>query len=257
MFISTPKGFNHFYDLYNKEATDDDYKSFNFTTYDNRHIPPEEVDKAKSEMTEDRFAQEFLADFRKTEGLVYKEFNRAVHLFENEPKTLWNETLLGIDFGFTNPTAMIFIKKDPDSNYYVTNEWYRSGQTNDQIAEVAQSFNASKIYPDPEAPEKVLELKRKGLYVMEVVKGADSVVNGINIVRELFKQNRLFIHKNCTNLILELETYSYDPDKIGKFAEVPIKDNDHALDALRYALMMNNTQKTATQAKTYYPNFKR
>ncbi|NCU42657.1 MAG: hypothetical protein EOM19_08200, partial [Candidatus Moranbacteria bacterium] len=76
MFISTPKGFNHFYDLYSKEG--EDYKSFHFTSYDNPHIPAEEIDTAKEEMTEDRFAQEYLADFRKTEGLVYKEFSRGM-----------------------------------------------------------------------------------------------------------------------------------------------------------------------------------
>src|SRR3990167_10874208 len=62
LFISTPKGFNHFYDLYNLQAKDADYASFHFTTFDNPFIPVEEVDKAKKELTEDRFAQEYMAD---------------------------------------------------------------------------------------------------------------------------------------------------------------------------------------------------
>ena len=84
LFISTPKGFNHFYDLYNKESQDGDFKSFHFTTYDNPFIPVEEIEKAKQELTEDRFAQEYLADFRKTAGLVYKEFDRGVHIFRGD-----------------------------------------------------------------------------------------------------------------------------------------------------------------------------
>jgi hypothetical protein len=64
LFISSPKGFNHFYDLYNLEAKDKDYKSFHFTSYDNPFIPRDEIDKASKELTEDRFAQEYLADFR-------------------------------------------------------------------------------------------------------------------------------------------------------------------------------------------------
>ena len=47
LFISTPKGFNHFYDLYNQELEDNDFKSFHYTTYDNPHIPKEEIDKLK------------------------------------------------------------------------------------------------------------------------------------------------------------------------------------------------------------------
>src|SRR3990167_7035651 len=75
LFLSTPKGYNHFYDLCNLELIDTDYKSFHYTTYDNPHIPVDEIEKAKKELTEDRFAQEYLADFRKTQGLVYKEFD--------------------------------------------------------------------------------------------------------------------------------------------------------------------------------------
>ena len=58
LFISTPKGFSHFYDLYNLQETDNDFKSFHFTTYDNPHIPVDEVDKARSQLTSDRFEQE-------------------------------------------------------------------------------------------------------------------------------------------------------------------------------------------------------
>src|SRR3990167_3985926 len=107
LFISTPKGFNHFYDLYNLESKDEDYKSFHFTTRDNPHIPPEEIDKAKKELTEDRFAQEYEADFRKSEGLVYKEFKRFLHIFRDLPEKEFVKTFGGVDFGFTNPCSAI------------------------------------------------------------------------------------------------------------------------------------------------------
>ena len=74
LFISTPKGYNHFYELFMKEKTDPDYKSFHFTTKGNPHIPHDEIIKAQHELPENRFAQEYMADFKKTEGLVYKEF---------------------------------------------------------------------------------------------------------------------------------------------------------------------------------------
>jgi len=44
LFISTPKGFNHFHTLFQKEAEDKDYKSFRFTSYDNPVISKEEID---------------------------------------------------------------------------------------------------------------------------------------------------------------------------------------------------------------------
>jgi PBSX family phage terminase large subunit len=239
IFISTPKGFNHFYDLYNMEAEDDDFKSFHFSTYDNPHIDPEEVDKARDELTEDRFAQEYLADFRKTEGLVYKEFDRAKHLIKGEIKGKVVRTLAGVDFGFVHPCAVLTVLKLDDGKYAVSDEWYKTGQTDTQIAEyvAAQKFNA--VYPDPENAGGVEELRRIGVNVREVIKGKGSVARGINLVRELFKAERLFIHESCKSLIFELETYSYgDKRDKAKVDENPIKENDDACDALRYVLMM-------------------
>jgi PBSX family phage terminase large subunit len=240
LFISTPKGFNHFYELYNLENESDDWKSFHFTTYDNTHIDDEEINKLKSQMTEDRFAQEYLAEFKRTEGLVYKEFDRDRHIYKELPDFHWVEKIAGVDFGFTNPTAIYKILKDRDNRYWIDTEWYKTGQTNDQIAETILSLEVNKVYPDPEAPDKIQELKNKGINCLEVNKGKDSIKNGISKVRELLKQNRLFISAQCKNLIWELETYSY-PDKRpdNPEPEVPIKYNDHGLDAIRYALVSN------------------
>lgn len=249
MFISTPKGFNHFYDLYNLQNTDDDYQSFHFSSYDNPHLPVEELDKAKKELTEDRFAQEYMADFRKTEGLVYKEFDRSRHLidgFEGEVK----EIICGIDFGYTNEAAVLKILVDKDNNYYVEDEWYKTKQTTEVIAEVAKGYRPNKVYPDPAEPDRIEILRKQGLNCREVSK---DIVAGIDAVRELFKQGRLFVNKNCLNLIWELETYSY-PDKRPdrNEEEKPIKENDHALDALRYALYMNVPVKNE-RSRIYIP----
>jgi len=246
LFTSTPKGFNHFYELYNLENTNEHWKSFHFTTYDNPHIPTEEIDKLKLQMTEDRFAQEYLGEFRKVEGLVYKEFNRERHLYKELPKDVnFTEKIVGVDFGFTNPTAIYLIYKDYDNRYWVDWEWYKTGQTNDQIVEVIASLKANKVYADPEAPEKIAELKAKGINCLEVRKGKDSVKNGIDKIRELLKQNRLFINHSCQNLIFEFETYQY-PDKRpdNPEPEIPIKENDHGLDAIRYAITSNCIETT-------------
>lgn len=263
IFISTPKGFNHFYDLFNKEAEDDDFKSFHFTTYDNPYVPAEEVDKAKLELTEDRFAQEYLADFRKTEGLVYKEFDRSRHIYSDRvakdahrrQKQIVKQ-FGGLDFGFHNPAAAITIEKDEDGVYWVAEEWYHSGKTDAQIGDYIAALNWRECYPDPESASGIEELRRRGVNIRDVIKNKDSVRNGISTVRELFKQNRLFIHESCTNLIWELETYSYPEKKPDhNVEENPIKENDHALDALRYALMMESAVGSGRTASIHKPAF--
>ncbi|MEO5367792.1 MAG: terminase large subunit [Magnetococcus sp. WYHC-3] len=252
MFISTPKGFNHFYDLYNLQDTDKDYKSFHFTSYDNPFIPIEELDKAREELTEDRFAQEYLADFRKTEGLVYKEFSRDRHI-ETPLNLRKAKTILGIDFGYTNPACILKIDIDYDNHYWITEEWYKTNQTNDQIVQKALSFKPQEVYPDPAEPDRIQELNRAGLNVREVSK---DIANGISRVRELFKQNRIHIHPDCKNLIWELETYSY-PDRKPDHneEEKPIKENDHAVDALRYALYTISPVRPAFKKPTPRPQF--
>jgi PBSX family phage terminase large subunit len=250
LFISTPLGFNHFYDLYNKP----EYKSFHFTSYDNPYLPVEELDKAKEEIPEDRFAQEYLADFRKTQGLVYKEFSRERHVTDEQPKQVI-DTILGIDFGYTNPAAIIPIKIDSDNNYWILDEWYKSKQTTEQIAEQAMLYKSTKVYPDPAEPDRIEILRKSGLNCREVSK---DIVAGVDNVRELFKQGRIHINPDCKNLIYELETYRYPDKKPEKNEEEkPVKENDHALDALRYALYTHKPKKKISdpifeQRGTYY-----
>jgi PBSX family phage terminase large subunit len=254
LFISTPKGFNHFYDLYIKEASDTDYKSFHFTTYDNPHIPTEEIDKAKIEMTEDRFAQEYLADFRKTSGLVYKEFDRERHIYdpEKEKPTSVADRLCGVDFGYTNPAGILLIEKDTDGVYWVTQEFYEKEKSTAEIIEIAASFNARKYYPDPAEPDRIREMKNYGLNVRDVSKDK---VAGINLVREMFKCNRIKISSHCLNFIWELETYHYPENRQDKNEnEEPVKKDDHLCDCCRYIIYMQESGKKGRIAKTFYPS---
>lgn len=239
-FISTPRGFNHFYDLYNKSLVDTNWVSFHFTTYDNPHISKQEIDDLKSQMTPIRFEQEYMAEFNKNEGLVYQEFSRKLHIFDKEPENII-ETIVGLDFGFNHPTALLTILVDSSGRYWLRNEWYKSGQTNDQIIEKLHAIQANKVYPDPASPDRIEVLKQNGINCLEVNKSKDSIINGINIIRELLKQNRLFIHNSCVNTISEFESYCYDQEDPLK--ETPMKENDDAMDSLRYALMTNTPQK--------------
>lgn len=238
LFMGTPKGFNHFYDLYNFEVKDpENYKSFHFTTYDNPYIPVAEIEAAKLSMTEDRFSQEYLAEFRKTEGLVYKEFNRKIHTYEELPDRNY-EKVAGVDFGYTHPAAVPHVYIDGD-DYYVEDEWYKSGKTDAQVAEYVAASDFNAVYPDPENPGAIKELENRNQNIREVIKGKDSVKSGIQIIREMLKSRRLHINRKCLNIIHEFETYAYDENnKQAMLKEQPIKENDHLLDALRYVVMM-------------------
>ena len=75
MFIGTPMGRNHFYELYKLAELGDDetYKGWHFTSYDNPILDPEEIDTAKKSMSSYAFRQEFMASFEARGSEMFKE----------------------------------------------------------------------------------------------------------------------------------------------------------------------------------------
>jgi len=233
LFASTPKGFNHFYDLCNLELKDKEYKSFHFSSWDNPHLPKDELEKAKATLPPDRFAQEYEASFQKTQGLVYKEFDREKHLYEELPKDVFQK-LGAVDFGYRNPAAVLDARWNIEK-LWIEDEWYKRERTDAQIADYVALQKFKEVYPDPENQGGIEELRIRRQNVKEVRKGAGSVKDGIQMIREMLIRGDLMINKRCINLIAEFEMYSYDDDKGERNEqENPLKANDHALDALRY-----------------------
>lgn len=75
LFIGTPKGRNHFYELYKyaEISGDETYKAWHFTSYDNPLLDPEEIDVAKKSMSSYAFRQEFMASFEALGSEIFKE----------------------------------------------------------------------------------------------------------------------------------------------------------------------------------------
>jgi PBSX family phage terminase large subunit len=236
MFISTPKGFNHFYELYNQKGSD--WATFHATTFDNPYIDPVEIDKLRQSTTEDRFAQEYLADFRKQEGLVYKEFGRALHTYTELPQGRY-DTVVGVDFGFRHPAAVLTIKIDSDGGFWLDEEWVQTEKTESEIVEYAASVpQAERFYPDPENQSAIELMRRANLNVQEVNKGKGSVVAGIERVKDLLRANKLRINKACGHTLWEIEQYHYKEGANGRIDENPEKEYDDCMDAMRYPLSM-------------------
>lgn len=75
LFIGTPMGRNHFYDLYKYAELEDDesYSAWHFTSYDNELLDPNEIDLAKKSMSSYAFRQEFMASFEARGSEMFKE----------------------------------------------------------------------------------------------------------------------------------------------------------------------------------------
>ena len=84
------------------------------------------------------------------------------------------------------------------------------------------------MYCDAAEPNRIEELRRAGFNARPADK---DVKKGIDTIR----QQALFITQASLNLTKEIRGYKYDSDKDGKLLEFPVKENDHAVDAMRYA----------------------
>jgi len=167
---------------------------------------------------------------------VYPEFDRSRHVSAEIPFENVARRLVGVDFGYTNPTAILLVLEIRDGRFWVAEEWYKAGRDTEEIVSAIRSMRPESVYPDPAEPDRVELLRRAGLSVREVNK---DVQWGIERVRSLIKQGRVLIHPRCVNLLDELSTYRWKEGKSDQNApDEPEKHNDHAADALRYCLAM-------------------
>ena len=270
IFISTPNGFNHFYDLTNHAQDHENWFYSHATSYDNPYIPngEDEINQLRDDYIkqgrENEFYQEYMGEFRKMSGLVYKSFDRNIHLIDPNEIPKEGTYAFGIDFGFTNPTAVIFLLIDRDDNWYIYDEIYEPGL----ITEVAVNLIQTKMgnhrftyqIGDSAATQEIANFANAGLQITPVSKTKDSILAGIRIISDKLKiqegtgRPKLFISKDCKNLIFEFESYHYPDDKDGKNpSELPVKENDHALDALRYlGLSVRNNNRATVYKPAFY-----
>lgn len=114
LFIGTPKGRNHFYDLYcyADAGEDDSFKAWHFTSYDNETLDPNEINLAKKSMSSFAFRQEFMSSFEALGSEIFKE--HWVQFSEEEPEL--GDYYIAVDLaGFEDPSSRSKKNKRLDS----------------------------------------------------------------------------------------------------------------------------------------------
>ena len=151
----------------------------------------------------------------------------------------WNGPYQGLDFGFANdPTAGVqcFINANI---LYIYRDFSKVELELDDTARYALhhilDFDKYPIIADNARPESISHLKRKGLPRIEACKkGKGSVEDGVAYIQSF---DKVIIHPSCTATIQEFKTYSYKTDRLtGDVLPILLDENNHVIDALRYAL---------------------
>lgn len=143
------------------------------------------------------------------------------------------ETVYGLDFGYTVPTALIRCDIG-DGWVFCTELLYESHLTNSQLIGKLRTLITDKrqtIYADAAEPDRIQEIYTAGFNVKKAFK---DIQDGIDSTKRV----KLLNNKESTNMIREEANYQYRTDKDGKILEPsePVKANDHLMDARRYAI---------------------
>lgn len=227
---STPKGRRLIYNEW-VVTGGDDHALYRATTHDNPFIDADDYISGLG-YSGVFFDQEINAEFVTFEGLVYPKFDRDRNI--GAPDVEGWRTVLAVDVGTRNPTAILVIRAGADVERHVESEVYRRGMSSDEITEAvaaaADRHNPERIWLDPSAASYILSLSKLG-YPVE--KANNDISYGIGIVTTAIAEG-MTIDPSCINLIAELESYRYPDGKIE--TDKPVKENDHAADALRYGL---------------------
>jgi len=179
------------------------------------------------------------------EGAIYDYFDDRIHVIDFAP-IYSSSYLVGVDYGTTNPCAFVMIGVDfsRNPNLWVEREYYFDSKVHQRQktdAEYADDFirfidhtSIASIYIDPSAISFRLELKKRG--VTNLFEARNEVLDGIREVSKMLNNGTLKICRSCKHLISEFQSYVWDPKSLKTGEDKPMKQNDHALDALRYAI---------------------
>lgn len=212
------------------------------TTYkDNKFLPKEYIEALEQTInTNPTYYKIYaLGEFCSLDKLVYNNWTEE----EFDYHDLSGELMIGLDFGFANDLTALVASIKQDNTIYIFNEYTCTGKTNQEIAEIIKNlgFSKSTIIADCAEPKSIEELKRAGIMrIRESKKGPDSIIHGI----QKLQSYKIVVHPRCTNIITELQNYSWIKDKqSGEYINKPIDQFNHSLDALRYSLQCINDEK--------------
>lgn len=237
--------------IYLNESNDPDVWYINIHWEDNPYLSKKEIEKLSQHLSKDELQSRKYGNFASGTGLVYNEFDENFNVIEPfDVPVDWYDKI-SIDPGLHNPLSCHFYACDYDGNIYVIAEHYEKQKTVDYhamcIKEICKRLNwptkNGKIEAiiDSAANQKTLASEKSvtelfydnGILTNPYVN--KDLFSGINRVKSYLLnslgERKLFIFKNCVNLIREIKGYFWGNN------DVPVKKDDHALDELRYYIM--------------------
>ena len=213
--------------IYEKVITRDDCTFFKSTYKANPFLDKDtiaEIERLK-DLDPDYWQVYGLGEIGSIQTMIFRKF-------ELVDEVQGNLVGYGLDFGFTNsPSALVAVYQS-DDNLYIKEMLYEKRLTNTDLANKLKEFRIdrqSEIVADSAEPKSIEEVYRSGFNIKPAKKGA-----GIHLGIDIMRRYKLHITKDSLNAIKEFRSYKWATDKNGDVLNVPVKVNDHLIDATRY-----------------------
>jgi len=212
-------------------------KHLHFLMDDNPALTPKAIEKAKASFTGVFYDRYILGKWVASEGLIYPDVANGQGIVSPEERN-YVKYYISIDYGTLNPfsAGLWGLCKGV---WYRFDEYYHSGRETRQqltdgdyyteIEKLAGNKILGAIIIDPSAASMIAEIKKHGRF--RVVPANNEVIDGIRETAAAFKQGKIKVSENCSGAVSEFSSYCWD-DK--KQEDKPIKENDHAMDEIRY-----------------------
>jgi PBSX family phage terminase large subunit len=217
---------------------------------ENPYFPVEYYEAKKKTMDPRRFQMMFGGEWNKFVGLVYDCFDTDAHIVDPFPLPSGTKFYAGVDWGYTNASAITVRAVTPEGYHYQVAEMYEKRKVISDIVDRAMDlkrvWNIERFYCDPAMPAYIEEFCRNGLTAI----AADNDIRaGIDAHYALIKAGhfKLFRGKNKYTED-EIETYHYPDDEDNRgpnqdYRErLPVARDNHALDAARYVSIHTHRQ---------------
>ena len=240
-FNCNPEGPQHwFYREWILRARERNALYLHFTMDDNPSLSPRIKARYKNSYTGAFYRRFVLGEWTQAQGLVY-DFYNAEEYAQKAPESGFSRWAASVDYGTANP-ASFGLWGEKDGTWYRTGEYYYDSRlegrqkTDEEYVADFQNFTAGKtlekVVADPSAASFIQALSRGGY---SVEKADNDVLSGIRVTADMLKKRRIVICENCPDCLREIGLYCWDEKSGGR--DAPKKENDHAMDDMRYFAM--------------------
>lgn len=207
LLISTPKGRNHFYKLYQMDGYNPQYKSFTMSSYDNPIIIPSEIDDARQTLPDHVFRQEYLAEFIDGGAGMFKDVQ-----INNTPE-MTGRYYAGIDVGRADDYTVLTILNNKSEVVYCE-RWRQMDWTEivQKVKDQLLKFNPDTLIEVNSVGDAVFEMLRNEIPQVYISPFITTSKSKQDIIENLIVANQDKTLKVLQTdwLLKELEVFSYE-----------------------------------------------